>query len=286
MQIKRGLVLEGGAMRGMFTAGVIDVLMENNIKFDGAVGVSAGAVFGCNYKSGQIGRAIRYNKAYCRNWQYCSIRSLITTGDLFGVDFCYNELPFKLDPFDTKSYQKNPMKFYVVATDVMKGLPVYQRCDTGESYDLEWYRASASMPLVSRIVEIGEHKLLDGGIVDPIPLKFFESIGYTKNLVILTQPADYIKTPSKALGLLNIALGKYPALITAMKNRHKIYNAQIKYVNECESKKAALVIRPPKALPIGRIERNPHNLQKTYEIGRATAKKLLSDIKEFLCSKQ
>lgn len=147
--MKCGLVLEGGAMRGLFTAGVTDVFMENGIAFDGAVGVSAGAAFGCNYKSYQPGRAIRYNTRFCRDKRYCSIRSLITTGDMFGADFCYHEIPEKLDVFDFDTYENSAMEFYVVCTDVETGKPVYHRCDTMNSRELEWLRASASMPMAA-----------------------------------------------------------------------------------------------------------------------------------------
>lgn len=284
--MKKGLVLEGGAMRGMFTAGVIDVLMENNIEFDGAIGVSAGAVFGCNYKSKQSGRVIRYNTAYCRDSRFCSLSSLIRTGDLFGAEFCYNELPQKLDVFDTETYQKNPMEFFVVSTNIETGKAVYTRCDRGEKEDLEWFRASASMPLVSRIVEIDNLKLLDGGIADPIPLKYFESIGYKQNIVVLTQPSDYIKTPSKAIPLLKTILRKYPELIKAMTERHKVYNSDIEYVQTKENNGEILVIRPKEPLPVGRIEHNPKKLYTAYEQGRIEAESKLEKIKEFLFTAQ
>ena len=191
--MKTGLVLEGGAMRGMFTAGVLDAMMNNNITVDGTIGVSAGATFGCNFKSKQIGRTIRYNMKYSKDPRYVGIRSLIKTGDLYGADFCYREIPEKLDVFDTKTYQENPMAFYVVATDVNTGKPVYHLCPTGEADDIEWYRASASMPLVSRIVKINGLELLDGGISDSIPIKKFREMGYEKNILILTQHDGYRK---------------------------------------------------------------------------------------------
>ena len=191
--MKTGLVLEGGAMRGMFTAGVLDVLMEAGVAVDGAVGVSAGAAFGCNYKSRQIGRAIRYNMTYCRDPRYCSLRSLVRTGDLYGVDFCYRVIPMELDPFDVETFARNPMPFYAVCTDLRTGKPVYHLLQNGGEEDMAWIRASASMPMVSRIVRLDGHELLDGGIADSIPLRFFESIGYERNIVVLTQPQGFIK---------------------------------------------------------------------------------------------
>ena len=181
--MKTGLILEGGAMRGMYTAGVLDVMMENNIWVDGAVGVSAGAVFGCNYKSKQIGRTIRYNKKYGRDPRYAGFHSLLKTGDYFGTEFCYHEIPERLDPFDSETFQKNPAEFYVVGTDVTTGKAVYHKCTTGTDKDLDWFRASASMPLLSNIVEVDGYKLLDGGIADSIPLKWFRSIGYERNII-------------------------------------------------------------------------------------------------------
>lgn len=276
-----GLVMEGGAMRGLFTAGVIDVMMENGVEFDGSIGVSAGACFGCNYKSRQIGRALRYNINYCKDKRYCSVTSLIKTGDMFGADFCYNIIPNELDLFDYEAFKNNPMTFYAVATDVNTGKPVYKKIDVCNETDLEWIRASASMPLVSRIVEIGGRKLLDGGISDSIPLRAFEKIGYEKNVVILTQPKSYKKTPNKAIGAMKLALKKYPELIKAMEQRHIMYNKETRYAFSQQEKGMALVICPDEPLPIGRIEHDPDVLMKVYNIGRKKATEMLSDIKAF-----
>jgi len=279
---KCGLVLEGGAMRGMFTAGALDVLMENHIEFDGIIGVSAGAVFGCNYKSGQVGRTIRYNTKYCKDKRYCSFHSLITTGDLFGAEFCYSKIPNELDKFDEDTYKNNPTAFYVTATDITTGKAVYKKCDNADKADLEWYRASASMPLLSRIVEIGDYKLLDGGISDPIPLEHFEKSGYNRNIVILTQPDGYIKRRSKALPLIKAFYKDYPLLKTVMSNRHNVYNAQTEYVRKREREGNVVVIRPPFKLDIGRIERDPSKLKNAYEIGRKECEEKISIIKSFL----
>lgn len=276
-----GLVMEGGAMRGMFTCGVIDVMMENGIKFDGSIGVSAGACFGCNYKSGQIGRALRYNIKYSNDKRYCSITSLIKTGDMFGADFCYNQIPNSLDVFDYEAFKENPMTFYVVATDIDTGKPVYKKIDSCNQNDLEWIRASASMPLVSRIVEIDGRKFLDGGISDSIPLRAFEKIGYDKNVVILTQPKNYRKTPNKAMGIMKLSMKKYPQLIKAMENRHVMYNKETRYAFSQQEKGNALVICPDEPLPIGRIEHNPDVLMQVYNIGRQKATEMLNDIKAF-----
>jgi len=280
--MKKGLVLEGGAMRGMFSAGVMDVLMESDVNFDGMVGVSAGAVFGCNYKSEQIGRTIRYNMKYIKNPEYCSLGSLIKTGDMFGRDFCYNKIPNELDVFDNETFVNNPLKFYVVATDINTGKALYKRIDSADEYGLLYMRASASMPLVSTVVKVDGKELLDGGVADSVPLEFFINKGYNKNLVILTQPKGYVKKKNSLIPLMKISLRKHPGLIKAMANRHVLYNEQIKYTEQKEAEGKALIIRPSEKLPIGRLEKNPETLKKVYDLGRAEALKNLDKIKEYL----
>ena len=280
--MKTGLVLEGGAMRGLFSAGVMDVLMEHQIAFDGAIGVSAGAAFGCNYKSRQPGRVIRYNTEYARDPRYCSLRSLFKTGDLFGADFCYHELPNKLDPFDTEAFQQNPMEFYVVCTDVLTGEAVYQKCGIADDECFEWLRASASMPLVSRTVEIGGRRMLDGGIADSIPLRYFEQIGYNKILVILTQPEGYRKKKNKALPLIRLNFRQYPKMVEALEKRHKKYNDTLAYVKKREREGAVLVLRPQGSLSIGRVEHNSERMRQVYDCGRKVALQSLEQIEAFL----
>ena len=280
--MKTGLILEGGAMRGMLTAGVMDVMMENDIVFDGAIGVSAGAAFGCNYKSKQIGRAARYNMKYCDDKRYCGIGSLIKTGNIFSTDFAYGEVPMKKDIFDFYTYKNNPMEFYVVCTDIESGEAVYHRYDDFSDHGFDWIRASASMPLVSEIVEIDGVKMLDGGVADSIPLKYFESIGYDRNVVILTRPGDYRKKKNNIIPLIKLKYKKYPKFVKAMEERHIKYNETLEYIAAEEQKGNVLVIRPDEALPVGRIERNRDNLKAAYEIGRNTAIKKLDKVRKFL----
>lgn len=279
--MKTGLVLEGGAMRGLFSAGVMDVLMENNITFDGAVGVSAGACFGCNYKSGQNGRAIRYNLRFCKDKRYCSTRSLITTGDMFNATFCYHTIPDELDIFDSQAFENNPMEFFTVATDIETGKAVYHRMKKADYHELEWLRASASMPLFARIVEIDGRKLLDGGISDSIPLKFMESQGYDKNIVILTQPRNFVKSASKVFPLIKVRYRKYPEFVKAFEKRPAIYNNELKYIRKVEKEGRVFVIAPPEKLPIGHVEHDSDRLLEVYRIGRNTARKYLDDIIKF-----
>ena len=273
--MKKGLVMEGGAMRGMFTCGVLDVLMENGISFDGAVGVSAGATFGCNIKSKQIGRAYRYNKKYCSDKRYHSISSFIKTGDIYNVPFCYDELPYKLDRWDIETFKNNPMEFFCVATDIVSGKPVYHKCLTGEKYDIEWIRASASMPIVSRPVKIDGGIYLDGGISDSIPLKFMEDKGYTDNLVIETQPLDYVKGRQKYMPLVRWSLRKYPNMIKCMEKRYIMYNEEKKYIREKEKKGLVRVIRPKEPLNISAIEKNPAEIERVYRLGREAGEKYI-----------
>ena len=280
--MKTGLVMEGGALRGLFTAGVIDVFMENGITFDGAVGVSAGATFGCNIKSGQVGRALRYNLKYCRDKRYFSFLSLFLTGNLFGKDFCYHKIPEKLDPFDNDAYEKNPMEFHIVCTNVETGKPVYKKCDRLDGENLEWVRASASLPLVSEVVEVDGMKLQDGGISDSIPLKYFESIGYDRNVVILTQPKGYIKKPGNSVKYFKNLLRKYPKMVEALENRPQMYNETTKYIEEKENSGEVFVIRPETTLPIKRTTRDTEKLKQVYESGRKEALKNIDAIKEFL----
>ncbi len=280
--MKTGLVLEGGAMRGMFTAGILDVMMEEKIRVDGMVGVSAGAAFACSYKSGQKGRTLRYNLKYAGDKRYCSLYSLITTGDLYGADFCYHRLPEELDVFDNEAFQNDPMEFYLVCTDVHTGEPVYHKCDTTDYNTMEWFRASASLPLVSRVVSVDGYQLMDGGIADSIPLAFFEDIGYEKNIVILTQPKAYRKAPNKAMPLVKLKMRKYPNMVARMEQRHLEYNSTLDAIAAREGDPNLLVLQPEEMLPIKRIEKDPAKLQRVYDMGRELAQKRLDEIRAFV----
>jgi len=278
------LILEGGAMRGMFTAGVLDVFMENGITFDAAVGVSAGAVFGCNIKSRQIGRVIRYNKRFCRDKRYCSLWSLLRTGDLYGAEFCYRTLPNELDVFDRETFKDNPMEFYAVATDVSTGKAVMHKCVDGGDVDLDWMRASASMPIVSMPVMIDGKGYLDGGIAEPIPVKMaMDELGCKKCCVILTQPDGFVKEKDSTTKLIRLLYNrKYPEIVKAMERRHEVYNSSLRLVKELEQKGEVFAIRPKQPLGIGRTEKDPNELERVYQEGRKTAKEALPKLMEHL----
>ena len=280
--MKHGIVLEGGAMRGLFTAGVLDVFMENGIRFDSAVGVSAGACFGSNLKSEQTRRAIRYNLRFAKDKRYCSVRSLIKTGDMFGAEFCYHTIPDELDEFDVDTFESSPMDFWVVATDIETGKAVYHKLKDLDYDELEWLRASASMPLASRIVEVGGRRMMDGGISDSIPLRFMQHIGMKKNVVILTQPRGYVKRQTKAVPMLKAVYKNYPLFVKACSDRHKMYNRELAYIRKAEQSGNTLVIAPPKKLPIGHIEHDEENLQRVYLIGRQVGIEKLKEVRKFL----
>lgn len=280
--IKTGLILEGGAQRGMFTAGIIDVFLEEDVTFDGTIGVSAGAVFGCNYKSKQHGRVIRYNRQYAQRKEYGSFSSLLKTGDYYGAEFCYHTIPEKLDKWDEDTYEANPMEFYVTATDVDTGKAVYKKCDTLIGENLKWLQASASMPMLARIVEVEGLRLLDGGVSDSVPIRFFQEIGYNRNVIVLTQPAGYIKKPNPLTPLARVLLRKTPNLLKSFADRHIHYNEMLAYIEEEEASGNVLVIRPPESLNISRTESDPDELQRVYEIGRKTGLAYLEQVKAFI----
>ena len=280
--MKTGLILEGGAMRGLFTAGVMDVLMEHSVEFDGAIGVSAGAAFGCNYKSRQIGRVLRYNTRFCSDKRYGGLRVLLKTGNIYSTDFCYGEVPVKYDPFDFETYGNNPMEFYVVATDIETGEAIYHRYEGTEPSGFDWIRASASMPLVSQIVEIDGRKMLDGGIADSIPVQYFEQLGYEKNVVVLTRPSGYQKEKNKVLPLIRKKYKAYPKLVEAMENRHERYNETLGYIRQQEQAGKLFVIRPEESIPVRRVEKDPERLKAAYEMGRKTMERQMDEVMEFL----
>ena len=280
---KIGLVLEGGGHRGIYTAGILDTFAENNISFDGIMGVSAGCIHGVSFLSKQIGRSIRYTTRFCNNPSYMSFKSLIKTGDFFNVDFCYYKLPETLDPFDNDAFDKNPTPFYAVCSDVKTGKAVYHKCDTLRGEKIKWIQASASMPLAAKIVKIDEGEFLDGGITDSIPIKKMQELGYSKNIVILTQEAGYRKKQNSLLPLIKRVYKKYPELINAIKNRHIIYNQQLDYLEEQEKLGNVIIIRPSQKPQAGRIEKDKEKILSTYNLGRNDAEKLLETLKNFIC---
>lgn len=280
--MKNGLVLEGGAMRATYTIGVLDVLMENNIEFDGIIGVSAGAVHGASYVAKQPGRNIRYYKKYASDKRFMSFYSLITTGDMVGKDFCYNDIPWKLDPFDNETFKNSKTEFYVVAANVETGESEYIRItDLKDPVQMEYLRASASLPLVSKIVEVNGKKLLDGGMTDSIPLRAFENMGFNKNVVVATRSDNYIKEDEQTV-LTSLMYNNYPKFVSAVRYRAKMYNDEKAYIHLQEQLGNVFFIRPEEELDISRTDTDPEHLETVYQIGRKDAEKRLSELKEFL----
>ena len=280
--MKVGLVLEGGAMRGMYTAGVLDVMMEHGIKIDIAVGVSAGAAFGCNYKSRQIGRTIRYNAKYSRDPRYMGIKSLIKTGDLYGADFCYRQIPDELDLFDYETYRSNPMRFFVVCVDADTGEAVYHENKTSDETDMKYLRASASMPFVSKAVEVDGRRLLDGGVVDGIPIEWMKKQGVDKIITVLTREVGYVKKKRAILPIAKLALFKYPEIAKALDSRPEVYNRSLEEVLRMEEAGELFLFRPKEKPELARTERDPEKLRALYAVGRREAEEKIEELKKYL----
>lgn len=280
--MRNGLVLEGGAMRGLYTAGVTDVLMKYGVVFDGAVGVSAGVAFGCNYKSLQPGRVLRYNMRYGADPKFKSWRSWLKTGDLYGADFCYKTIPEELDPFDTAAFTRNPMDFWCVTTDIDTARPVYHKLITGKELDARWIQASSSIPFFAKPVKIGNHRYWDGGVSDSIPVKFSEKMGYENNVVVLTQPLGYRKKNSKIQPLVDKVLKKYPAVVAKLHTRARDYNDCLDYIAKREKQGKMFVFRPSVDISVSALERDKRVLREVYEVGVRDAESRIEDLKEFM----
>lgn len=276
-----GLVLEGGAKRGIYTAGVLDVMLEHGLLVDGVFGVSAGAIHGCSYVSKQIGRSIRYNMKYGNDYRFMSFKSLFLSGNMVDTQFCYHDLPEKLDPYDNDAFMKSGIEFYAVCSNVETGKPEYIKCKDMFA-DIDYIRASASMPLVSQIVEVGGKKLLDGGIADSIPLKAAENHGFEKNIVVLTRPQGYRKKKASLGWLIAWFYRKYPNFVKAFENRHKMYNDELDYIEKQEKAGKILVIRPSRLVKISKMEQNLDIVREMYDLGRSDALKMIDKIEKYM----
>lgn len=276
-----GLILEGGGMRGIFTTGVLDYFMDKGLMFSDVYGVSAGSCHACSFLSNQRHRAFSTNVDYLDDPRYCSLKSLITTGDLFGADMLYRQIPDELSPYDHETFEKYEGNFYAVLTDCETGKAVYQKI-TDLHQDIIYIRASSSLPLVSRMVEADGHLYLDGGIADSIPVIQSVSNGQKKNVVVLTQPAGYRKSANKMGKLMQMKYKDYPQLVHSIMNRHNIYNHTLDYILREEAAGNVFVIRPDGPVDIGRIEKNREKLEHLYRRGYDTAVKQYKTLTEFL----
>ena len=279
--MKIGLVLEGGGMRGLFSAGVLDALLElKELSVNGIVGVSSGALFGVNYVSKQKERAVRYNKKYADDKRYMGLHSWITTGNAVNKDFAFYELPYKLDVFDNETFKKAETDFYVVMTNVESGKPEYVLIEDAFA-QMEYLRATSALPFASKIIEINGKKYLDGGISDSIPIDFCESLGYDKIIAVLTRPEGTYKEDK--LGFLyKLVYRKYPNLVNSLLNMATDYKKVLVKIKDLENKGKIFVVRPPEVLKIGRLEKNRDKIQKVYDTGLNTGLKELDNIVKYL----
>ena len=279
--MKVGLVLEGGGMRALFTAGVLDALLDvKELNIDGIVGVSAGALFGVNYVSGQKERAIRYNKKYARDKRYMGLYSWITTGNAVNKEFAFYEIPFKLDVFDQEKFKQSKIDFYVVMTNVESGKPEYVLIKDVFK-QMEYLRATSALPFASKIIEINGKKYLDGGISDSIPIDYCEGLGYDKIILVLTRPKNTHKE-DKLNFLYKLVYRKYPNLVERLINMGKDYEVVLKKIKDLENKNKIFVIRPPEVLKIGRLEKNEDKIQNVYDIGLNTGIKEIDNLLNYL----
>lgn len=271
------LILEGGGMRGLYTAGVLDCFLDHKMFFKDIIGVSAGACNSVSYIAGQRGRNLEINAGYCNDNRYISIMGLFTRGSVFNMDFLFDDIPNKLIPFDYDKFKSSDCRLTVVSTD----------CETGKSYyapvknmkvDDIYVRASSSIPLVSPIVEAAGRKLVDGGPSDSIPVHYSVNSGFEKQVIILTRHQGYEKKPNKLYPLCKMKLKKYPNLAEAIKNRHIHYNESVRLCEKLEQENKAVIIRPKKPVEISRFERNPENLKKLYTQGYKDTEEKFSDI--------
>lgn len=279
---KVAMVLEGGSFRCQFTAGVLDVFMENGVEVPACYGVSAGALSGLNYKSRQIGRANRVNLAFCNDSRYMGAKSFATSGSVVGYDFLLNDIQDRLDPFDNDAFEKNPMSLYAVATDVVFGTPAYLPVENAV-LDVDALRATTSLPLMTQPVEMGDAIYLDGGVADSVPVEHaLEDAGFDRAIVVLTQDRTYKKGPYEFLAAVHARYAAYPYLLEALENRHERYNEQREHIWEYERQGRALVIAPPQPVEVGHIEHDPAKLLALYIQGRQEGKRRLDEVRAFI----
>lgn len=278
--LKTGLVLEGGGMRGLYTAGILDVFIEHGIHFDGVIGVSAGAIHGSAFLAGQAGRTIRYYKDYIKDPRFMSFRNLIKTGDYVGEELCYHEIPEKLDIYDYDAFNNSCTDFYATCTNLETGKAEYLHV-TDMLKQIDYVRASASLPYFSKPVEIHGNLYLDGGCSDSVPLEAFQNMGYDRNIVILTREKGYRKK-AEHTALAAKAYRNYPNFVETLENRHINYNKEMKLIEKLEKEGKILVIRPRSPLAIGRLESDLDKLQRIYNIGYADGVRIVEQVKKFL----
>lgn len=268
-------------MKGVYTAGVLDFFLDKGIEFSSVYGVSAGACHMCSYLSRQRGRALDVNVDYLDTRRYCSLESLVTTGDLFNVNICYHLIPEYLYPYDFEAFSQYKGKAFSVATDIVTGRPVYFRIRDMKA-DIDKIRASASLPLVSRNVKIGDSYYLDGGISDSIPLQQSVIDGNRKNVVVMTKEVGYVRKPSSQLGLVKVRYARYPKVYELMASRHTNYREQLEYIERQQELGNVFVIRPKVASAVSRVEKDTEKLRALYQQGYDEAADCYEELLKFL----
>ena len=279
--IKAGLVVEGGGMRGVYSSGVLDFFIEKDLFFENNYGVSAGACHLCSYLAKQYKRAFRVNVDYLNDKRYCSVHSLLKTGNLFGAEMLYDIIPNELDLFDYDTYNKNESNFYVVITDINTGKPEYVKIGDLKK-DIIYVRASSSLPLLAQNVKINDKEYLDGGISDSIPIKKSIADGNKKNVVILTRDSTYRKGKNSLMPIIKLKYKKYTNFVKSMADRYIVYNEILDFIKELEDNGDVFVIRPKKPVNIGRTEKNREKLEALYNDGYNDAKDCYEELLKYL----
>ena len=279
--IKAGLVVEGGGMRGVYSSGVLDFFIEKDLFFENNYGVSAGACHLCSYLAKQYKRAFRVNVDYLNDKRYCSVHSLLKTGNLFGAEMLYDIIPNELDLFDYDTYNKNESNFYVVITDINTGKPEYVKIGDLKK-DIIYVRASSSLPLLAQNVKINDKEYLDGGISDSITIKKSIADGNKKNVVILTRDSTYRKGKNSLMPIIKLKYKKYPNFVKSMADRYIVYNEILDFIKELEDNGDVFVIRPKKPVNIGRTEKNREKLEALYNDGYNDAKDCYEELLKYL----
>ncbi|RSD28709.1 patatin-like phospholipase family protein [Mesobacillus subterraneus] len=277
-----GLILEGGGMRGAYTAGVLDYFLEKELFLPYVIGVSAGACQGSSYVSRQPGRNKQVTVDYVSHPEYISYRNLFLKKELFGMDFIFDKLPNELVPFDFKTFNSATEKFLVGTTDCLTGEPVYFEKNEVPDDFLKIIRASSTLPFMAPAIPFGNRILMDGGIADPIPIRKAQSDMVKKNVIVLTKPKGYRKKKSSFSWLPRYVYKEYTGLNQALATRYKIYNETLDYIEELEAKQEVFVIRPSQDLKVGRVERNPSKLTQLYDLGYEDAKKDFACLADWL----
>jgi predicted patatin/cPLA2 family phospholipase len=276
-----GLVLEGGGMRGLYTCGVLEFFMDQDLNFKYIIGVSAGACNAASYISKQKGRNIKVNIDFVNDWRYMSFRNWILEKSFFGMDFIFKEIPEQLVKFDYETFLESHCEFLVGATDCKTGKAVYFNKDVfREGFDV--LKASSSLPVLSPIVKFKDYELLDGGIADSIPIAKSIEDGNDKNVIVLTRNKGYRKSPTKFSGFIKLKYRKYPLLAESIQNRYQKYNETLDYIEELETKGKVKVIRPTQKITVDRLERNSAKLHELFQNGYEDTRNAYEGIKEFL----